>query len=112
MRLFIALNILALSHPISEITPLTCKSLMMDVLVYKERSIAGRKLVGRFIENHYNREAEGIRRFSELRSGLRGRGFESRHPDYLTPAPTALLPWVACGKLATNPAIGAWEVFA
>ena len=33
-------------------------------------------------------------------------------PINLYIAPTALLPWVACGKLATNPAIGAWEVFA
>jgi hypothetical protein len=33
-------------------------------------------------------------------------------PINLTPTPTALLPWVAFGKPATNPAIGAWEVFA
>jgi hypothetical protein len=41
-------------------------------------------VVRHFIENCYNPYAKGLRRFSELRSGRRGRGFESRHPDSYT----------------------------
>ena len=41
----------------------------------------GRKVVGKLIENRYNRRQVGSRRVPELRSGRRGRRFESSHPD-------------------------------